>query len=120
MPSTPQRITRSMSHQPSPPPALGASTAPGPPVPRVPPDRSHSTNPFNVDFVIPFDISYGKDRVQSQAEVREGYEELLRALESQGLRVGSRPGRAGKGKEEVWVLVGAGDDRVEDLAKREA
>ena len=52
-------------------------------------------------------------------EVRATYEDLLRALESVGLRVASRPGRSKKAKE-VWVFVGAGRTKVDELVKREA
>ena len=75
-----------------------------------------------MDLVIPISISLGdkKDRTTTQLEIRESYEELLRALEREGgLRIASRPGRAGKGKEEVWVFVGAGDDKVFELVERE-
>ena len=127
-PDTPQRVTRSMSNYPS----LGYETSATIPVPPVPGrstsihpttaiDTTHPSNPFQVDLVIPISISLDKkDRATAQLEVRESYEELLRALEREGgLRIASRPGRAGKGKEEVWVFVGAGDEKVSELVERE-
>ena len=130
-PSTPQRLTRSKSSQPQP---LGSAiaatdTAPGPPVPsrdssikpNLAVDAVHPSNPFQVDLVIPFSISAGKDRVRDQAQVKEQYEALLRALEGEGgLKVASRPGRTkGKGAEEIWIFVGAADEKVSELAERE-
>lgn len=91
-------------------------TSAGPSVPeRV------TSNPFQVDLVIPFSIAVGDgSRLAAQNEIRQGYEELLRALEGEGgLRIASRPGRAGKGKEEVWVFVGAGEEKVSELVERE-
>ncbi|WWC57606.1 uncharacterized protein I303_100138 [Kwoniella dejecticola CBS 10117] len=127
-PDTPQRVTRSMSHQPPPaPPAR--DTAPGPPVQ----SRSTSlgnafdTNPYRVDFVIPYDISLGKsqNRVQAEQEIKDGYERLLRALESEdGLKIGTKAkkpskDKASKGQEEIWIFVGAEDDKVAELVERE-
>lgn len=85
-------------------------------------DISHPSNPYQVDFVIPFDISTASqnDRVKAEIEVREGYELLLRTLEGEGgLKIASKPGRAGKGKEEVWVFVSAGDEKMQELVERE-
>lgn len=92
-------------------------------------------NPYNVDLVIPFDISLKgkKDRKEEIAEVREGYELLIRALEGEGgLRVGTKSplveveGKEGgdgkksnKGKEEVWVFVGVGEGKMRELVDRE-
>lgn len=122
-----------MSHQSSPAPtsAAGVETAPGPPVPirdtSIKPssalDVEHPTNPFQVDFVIPFDVSVqkGQERSAAQEEVKEGYERLLRALEGErGLKVGSRSGRGGKGKEEVWVFVSISDQKLTELVERES
>lgn len=122
---TPQRITRSKSSQPP-----ASPTAPGPPVPVRDTSKqamlnsasggSHSCNPFDVDLVIPYDISSGKeDRLKAQEEIREGYEGLLRALEGEGLRIATRPGRAGKGKEEIWVFVSASAEKIRELVERE-
>lgn len=74
-----------------------------------------------MDFVVPFDISLGsKDRPEAQVEIRDGYEALLRALEEEGgLRIASRPGRGVKGKEEIWVFVGAVENKVDELLERE-
>ncbi|KAK8844765.1 hypothetical protein IAR55_006615 [Kwoniella newhampshirensis] len=146
-PTTPQRVTRSMSHQPSPapptPPSLepptptsSAATAPGPPVanrdssltqafsPHLPgtAGQHYPSNPYQVDFVIPFSIavSKGQDRQQAQREIKTGYEELLRALEGEGgLKVASKGGRGGKGQEEVWIFVGASEEKVNELVERE-
>lgn len=121
-----------MSHQ-SPAPASApptASTAAGPPIPNrqiskrpsKAKDSEHPCNPFQVDLVIPFDISQpsGVDRAKAQAEIRGGYEVLLRALEGEGgLRLATRPGRGGKGKEEVWVFVGVSDEKMGELIERE-
>lgn len=121
-----------MSNQASPAPGAdtGVETAPGPPVPvrdtSIKPssalDASHPSNPFQVDFVIPFDVAIpkGQDRVKVQEEVKEGYERLLRALEGEGgLKVGSKSGRGGKGKEEVWVFVSISDQKLTELVERE-
>ncbi|WVQ64321.1 uncharacterized protein L199_002483 [Kwoniella botswanensis] len=127
-PNPPQRVTRSMSNHPpstaAPPPA--ADTAPGPPVQA----RSTSlnqvdTNPYKVDFVIPYSISVDKsqDRLQAQQEIKDGYEELLRVLESEdGLRISTRAkpsNNSAKGQEEIWVFVGAEDGKVVELVERE-
>ncbi|WWC97550.1 hypothetical protein V866_004434 [Kwoniella sp. B9012] len=127
-PNPPQRVTRSMSNHPpstaAPPPA--ADTAPGPPVQA----RSTSlnqvdTNPYKVDFVIPYSISVDKsqDRLQAQQEIKDGYEELLRILESEdGLRISTRAkpsNSSAKGQEEIWVFVGAEDGKVVELVERE-
>lgn len=91
-----------------------SDTVPGAPVS----SSTGSSNPFHVDLVIPFDISTKGDR--TQRESRRGYELLLRALEGEGgIHVASRPGRAGRGKEEVWVFVGAGEEKVSELVERE-
>jgi len=132
LPGTPQRVTRSKSSQP---PvelktmAMSSSTAPGTPVPArntsINPSSalgvSHPSNPFEVDFVIPFSIAVGKvDRVTAQNEIRASYEELLRALEGEGgLRVATKAGRGKKGDEQVWVFVGAGEEKVTELVERE-
>lgn len=124
MGSTPRRTTRSMSSQP---PNLGvADTAPGPPIPAressTTLDTVHISNPYNVDLVIPFSISISKssDRVVEQREIREGYEELLRGLEGVGgLRIATRVPPGKKGKEEVWIFVGAGEEKVEELVEAE-
>lgn len=115
-----------MSSQPS-----VAATAPGPPIPtrdtsktpQLAKDISHPTNPFQVDFVIPYDISLPKldsDRARILKEVRDGYELLLRSLEGEGgLKIASRKGRGAKGTEEVWIFVGAGDEKIVELSERE-
>jgi anoctamin-10 len=139
-----QRVTRSKSQQPlldiSPadtkaeaqsglaPPIKVSSTAPGPPVP-ISLDHTHPSNPFNVDFVIPYDISIkGGNRTEVVAEVKEGYERLLRALEGEGgLKVGTRPAHSStkdkkdenKKVEEVWVFIGISDDKLSELVERE-
>lgn len=91
--------------------------------PQLAKDSSHPSNPFQVDFVIPLDISLGKystDRNRIQKEVRDGYELLLRQLEEEGgLKIASRKGRGAKGKEEVWVFVSAGDEKIVELVERE-
>lgn len=131
-----QRVTRSKSQQPGPndpnlslaPEVQSSSTSPGPPVPSKM-DNSNPSNPFNVDFVIPYDISIKGDRDNGVSQVREGYEALLRALEGEGgLKVGSRPAKvSGKDKkeddkktEEIWVFVGISDEKVNELVEREA
>jgi len=109
-----------------------SSTTPGPPVPArdtsthtsTALDVGHPSNPFQVDFVIPYDVSIPKgksgDRVNVQEEIKEGYEALLRGLEGEGgLKVGSRKGRGGKGQEEVWVFVGISDEKLAELVQRE-
>lgn len=130
-----QRVTRSKSQQPIQPedsvqlaPEVKASsTSAGPPVPSKM-DSSHPSNPFNVEFVIPYDISIKGDRSKGVSEVREGYEALLRALEGEGgLKVASRPAKvSGKDKkeddkkpEEVWVFVGISDEKAKELVERE-
>lgn len=123
MSDTPQRITRSMSHHPSSDPLI-TGTAPGPPISgrdsSLHSNTAHPSNPYQVDLVIPFDISNKGDRNLSQQDVRDGYELLLRSLEGEGgLRVASRLGRGGKGKEEVWVFVGITNGKVEQLSERE-
>jgi hypothetical protein len=84
----------------------------------------HPSNPFQVDFVIPYDISISKKDQGNKAsvvgEIKDGYESLLRALEGEGgLKVGSRKGKGEKGKEEVWVFVGVSDEKVQELVERE-
>lgn len=108
--STPQRITRSMSSHP---PSSGTTTAPGPPV--------ANANPYHVDLVIPYSIAFGSwDRGIAQKYIKEGYEDLLRALEGEGgLRVATKMGRGGKGKEEVWVFVSATEEKIDELVERE-
>jgi hypothetical protein len=114
-----------------------SSTAPGPPVPArdtsnhssTALDVTHPSNPFQVDFVIPYDVSLPKasakdtGRAQVQSEIKEGYEALLRSLEGEGgLKVGSRKGRSkvgSKGEEEVWVFVGISDEKLVELVERE-
>ncbi|OCF60137.1 hypothetical protein L486_02817 [Kwoniella mangroviensis CBS 10435] len=127
-PNPPQRVTRSMSNHPpstaAPPPAV--DTAPGPPVQA----RSTSlnqvdTNPYKVDFVIPYSISVDKSqsRLQAQQEIKDGYEVLLRVLEGEdGLRISTRAkpsNNSAKGQEEIWVFVGAEDGKVVELVERE-
>ncbi|WVQ82899.1 hypothetical protein IAT38_005035 [Cryptococcus sp. DSM 104549] len=112
--------------------APAAPTAPGPPVkstqlpsPLGPAVTSRlNDNPFNVDLVIPYNIALSKkdlkDRPKALEDIKQGYEELLRALEGEGgLKVGTRGGRGGKGQEEIWVFVGATEDKVEELVERE-
>lgn len=85
-------------------------------------DGTHPSNPFQVDLVIPFSVAgkKGTDRLAAQSEIREGYQELLRALEGEGgLKVASRAGRGGKGSEDVWVFVGIGDEKLQELVERE-
>jgi len=96
-------------------------------------DNAHPSNPFNVDFVIPLDISIPKgqgQRAEVVGEIKEGYERLLRALEGEGgLKVGTRPAHSsakdkkedGKEKkvEEVWVFVGISDEKLTELVERE-
>ena len=138
-----QRVTRSKSQQPIPdpdnqdadsglaPPIKVSSTTPGPPVP-MSLDNTHPSNPFNVDFVIPFDISIPKgQRAEVVGEIKEGYERLLRALEGEGgLKVGTRPAHSSatakdkkdekeKKVEEVWVFVGISDEKLTELVERE-
>jgi anoctamin-10 len=138
-----QRVTRSKSQQPIPetttnesslslaPEVKSSYTSAGPPVP-LKMDTTHPSNPFNVDFVIPFDISTKGDRSKSVQEVKEGYEALLRALEGEGgLKVGSKAAwtsgkekdkkdeKKGK-KDEVWVFVGISDEKVNELVERES
>jgi anoctamin-10 len=130
-----QRVTRSKSQQPIQdegsvqlaPEVKASSTSAGPPVPSKL-DSNHPSNPFNVDFVIPYDISIKGDRTRGVVEVREGYEALLRVLEGEGgLKVASRPAKvSGKDKkedeqrpEEVWVFVGITDEKAKELVERE-
>ncbi|WVW81287.1 hypothetical protein I302_103278 [Kwoniella bestiolae CBS 10118] len=128
----PQRVTRSMSNHPpstaAPPPA--ANTAPGPPVQSRSTSLAHhevNTNPFKVDFVIPYSISteksQGQDRAVAQQEIKQGYEALLRTLEGEeGLRISSRArpsNNKDKGQEEIWVFVGAEDGKITELVERE-
>lgn len=119
-----------MSHQPSPHSSEEhvASTTPGPPVgiklgtPIGGAGVEHSSNPYQVDFVIPYDVSVAKghNRATAQGEIKEGYERLLRALEGEGgLKVGTKSGRGGKGKEEVWVFVSISDRKLSELVERE-
>ncbi|ORY26484.1 calcium-activated chloride channel-domain-containing protein [Naematelia encephala] len=126
MASTPQRVTRSMSSQPR-----STPTSAGPPIQlgdisshsstALAVDAAHPSNPYQVDLVIPFDISLGStERTVAQQDIREGYERLLHALEGEGgLRVATKAGRGGKGKEELWIFVGAGDDKIAELVERE-
>jgi len=130
-----QRVTRSKSQQPIQdegnvqlaPEVKASSTSVGPPVPSKM-DSNHPSNPFNVDFVIPYDISIKGDRTKEVPEVREGYERLLRVLEGEGgLKVASRAAKvSGKDKkvddkkpEEVWVFVGISDEKAKELVERE-
>ncbi|KAK4684084.1 anoctamin-10, partial [Tremellales sp. Uapishka_1] len=105
-----------MSHQP---PTASHSTAPGPPIPNRETSLSLQSNPYQVDLVLPFDISSKtKDERES---IRQAYEELLRALEGEGgLRLATRVGRGGKGQEEVWVFVGAGEEKIDELVEKES
>jgi len=127
MTTPPQRLTRSMSSKPSPAPVASAATAPGPPVPARETstvlDAVHLSNPFHVDLVIPYDISLPKstrDRQSAQADIREGYEQLLQALEGAGgLKIATKVSPGKKSKEEVWVFVGASEEKVEELVQLE-
>ena len=113
-----------MSSQPPSTPALGTGTTPGPPVPA----RGTSTklnanrisNPFQVDLVLPFSIALGKvAKLTGQQQIKQGYEDLLRALEGEGgLKIASRVG-TGTHKDEVWVFVGAGEEKISELVDRE-
>lgn len=116
-----------MSHQP-PPEVEASETAPGPPVPlrdtSLTLDAAHPSNPFQVDFVIPYDLSAkkGENRAVVQEEMKEGYERLLRALEGEGgLKVASRskPAKKDKGGQEVWVFVSIGEEKLAELVERE-
>ncbi|TXT10622.1 hypothetical protein VHUM_02127 [Vanrija humicola] len=94
-------------------PVASDDTAPAKPKP-TPTD----TNPFHVDLVIPFSVAPGANR--APAPIAAAYHRLVEALEGEGgLRVTARPGRAGKGAEEVWVFVGASDSKVAELVARE-
>lgn len=113
------------------PPMDAAATSPGPPIqtrgisqkPQLAKHVDQPTNSYQVDFVLPFDISLSSsptDRAQSIADTRSAYEALLTALEGEGgLKVASRRGRGGKGKEEVWVFVSASDEKIGELVERE-
>ena len=129
-----QRVTRSKSQQPIAdevtlsPEIKASSTSAGPPVPTTM-DTAHPSNPFSVDFVIPYDISIKGDRAKGVEEVKNGYEALLRALEGEGgLKVGSRAAWTSKKdkkdddkrKEEVWVFVGISEEKVNELVERES
>jgi len=131
-----QRVTRSKSQQPIAdevalsPEIKASSTSAGPPVPTKL-DTAHPSNPFSVDFVIPYDISIKGDRAKGVEEVKNGYEALLRALEGEGgLKVGSRAAWTSqkdkkdddkkKKKEEVWVFVGISEEKVSELVERES
>jgi anoctamin-10 len=74
-----------------------------------------------VDLVIPYSIASGSwDKAIAQRYIREGYEELLKALEGEGgLKVATKFGRGEKGKEEIWVFVGATSEKVDELVERE-
>lgn len=79
-------------------------------------------NPFGVDLVIPYDLSArgADDRNEALYDTQAGYTRLIASLESVGgLRIASRPGRAGKGAEEMWVFVGASDAKVAQLVEAE-
>jgi hypothetical protein len=86
-------------------------------------DAVHLSNPFHVDLVIPYDISLPRsagDRQLAQQEIREGYEQLLQALEGAGgLKIATKVAPRKKGKEEVWVFVGASEEKVEELVQLE-
>ena len=130
-----QRVTRSKSQQPTSdevalsPEIKASSTSAGPPVPTKL-DTAHPSNPFSVDFVIPYDISIKGDRARGVDEVKNGYEALLRALEGEGgLKVGSRAAWTPKKDkkdddekktEEVWVFVGISEEKVSELVERES
>lgn len=113
-----------MSNQPQLAPSV-AATSPGPPIPSrdssTKLDAAHVSNPFQVDLVIPYSISLGKlGKLTGQQEIRQGYEDLLRALEGEGgLRIASRAAVGAKSKEEVWIFVGAGEEKVKELVERE-
>ena len=82
---------------------------------------SSNTNPYNVDFVLPFDISIAKgDRVKAREEVGQGYLALLTALESAGgLQVASKVPKGKRGEQEVWIFVSATEDKVKELVDME-
>lgn len=105
-------------------------TAPGPPVRSAPtkspsllPSGPINDNPYNVDLVVPYSIALSKkdlkNRSQAEAEIKEGYVYLLRELEGSGFRLASKAGRGNKGQEELWIFVGASEERVEQLLKEE-
>lgn len=78
---------------------------------------STGSNPYDVDLVIPYDISGEKSEAP---EIERGYRRLTDALQSAGLRIASRPAKGkGKGQEEVWVFVGASDAKIKELVERE-
>jgi hypothetical protein len=83
--------------------------------------NADSSNPFNVDLVIPYDISLkGAERRDALYDTQGGYSRLISALESVGgLRIASRPGRGGKDAEDLWVFVGASDAKIAELAETE-
>ena len=82
---------------------------------------------------MPFDITLKKSkgnnkygRAEELKEIRDRYEELVRALEGVGARVATkcppvRKGKGGKAKEveEVWVFVGVEEDKMRELVDRE-
>lgn len=80
-------------------------------------------NPYNVDLVVPYSIALSKkdlkNRPKAEAEIKEGYVYLLRELEGSGFRLASKAGRGNKGQEEVWIFVGASEERVEQLVEEE-
>ncbi|TYJ51955.1 hypothetical protein B9479_007444 [Cryptococcus floricola] len=109
-------------------------TAPGPPVRTSPsssiaPSVPHTPapivdNPYDVDLVVPYSIALSKkdlkNRTKAELEIKEGYEQLLRAIEGHGgFKVATKPGRAGKGQEEVWVFISASEEKVERLVEEE-
>lgn len=73
--------------------------------------------------MIPYSIALSKkdlkNRSQAEVEIKEGYVYLLRELEGAGFRLASKAGRGNKGQEEVWIFVGASEERVEQLLKEE-
>ncbi|KIR69262.1 hypothetical protein I314_00368 [Cryptococcus bacillisporus CA1873] len=105
-------------------------TAPGPPLRSAPtkstsllPSGPINDNPYNVDLVVPYSIALSKkdlkNRSQAEVEIKEGYVYLLRELEGSGFRLASKAGTGNKGQEEVWIFVGASEERVEQLLKEE-
>ncbi|XAO22454.1 hypothetical protein I312_101225 [Cryptococcus bacillisporus CA1280] len=105
-------------------------TSPGPPVRSAPtkstsllPSGPINDNPYNVDLVVPYSIALSKkdlkNRSQAEVEIKEGYVYLLRELEGSGFRLASKAGTGNKGQEEVWIFVGASEERVEQLLKEE-
>ena len=123
--AAPQRSTRSKSYTSRPDLRTAKSTAPGPPLSARDTsavlDAVHLSNPFHVDLVVPYSIALGKgDRSVEQQEIRDGYETLLRDLESVGgLRLASRVPKGKKGEEEVWLFIGISEEKLQELVEME-